>query len=99
MRRSATSRPAAGLLVAPLDCDLFLAVEVARGAMLTAWLVPSPAFAEIVGPSRAPFLGLHETGQQRLLDAVPPYAEQFAPQVLRRLVTLKRRDGADWALT
>ena len=33
------------------DLDLlFLAVDVARGAVLTAWLVPSTTFAEIVGP-------------------------------------------------
>jgi len=38
------------------DLDmLFVAVEVARGAVLTAWLVPSTSttFAEIVGPPRS----------------------------------------------
>jgi hypothetical protein len=79
------------------DLDmLFLAVEVARGAVLTAWLVPSTTFAEIVGPPNS--RGRHRFSASMKPDSKDRWSpfrltpEQLAPHVLKRLATLEGGD-------
>ena len=78
---------------------LFLAVDVARGAVLTAWLVPSPTFAKIVGPPNS--RGRHRFSASMKPDSKDRWLpfrltpEQLAPEVLRRFASLERRGVAD----
>lgn len=85
--RSQTFRPREDLDM------LFLAVDVERGAVLVAWLVPSPAFATIVGPAnsrgRHRFSASMKDGSKDRWTPFRLAPEQLAPQVLARLASLE----------
>jgi hypothetical protein len=76
------------------DLDiLFVAVDIARGAVLKAWLIPSADFAEVAGKpdarGRLHFVASMMEGSQdrwanRRLDA-----DQLAPAILARLKELE----------
>lgn len=75
------------------DLDmLFLAVDVERGTVLMAWLVPSLTFAEIVGPPNSQ--GRHRFAASMKPDSKDRWTpfrlspEQLAPAIMTRLRSL-----------
>ena len=75
------------------DLDLlFVAVDIERGALMMAWLVPSPDFAHIVGePNAKGRLRFNASMKPAAKDRWVKYrlsAEDLAPSVLQRLSEL-----------
>ncbi len=76
------------------DLDmLFLAVDVSRGAVLTAWLVPSLTFSQLVGSpnsrGRHRFAASMKEGSKDRWTAFRLNPDQLAPRVLARLDALE----------
>lgn len=75
------------------DLDmLFAAIDIARGAVMTAWLVPSPEYASVLGAA-------NKQGRHKFTASMKPTSrdrwvqyrlapEQLAPKVLDRLQEL-----------
>jgi hypothetical protein len=85
--RSQTFRPRADLDM------LFVAVDIARGAILRAWLIPSGDFAAVLGKpdtrGRLRFVAsMKENSQDRWVDRRFE-AQQLAPAILARLNQLE----------
>jgi hypothetical protein len=84
------------------DLDiLFVTVDVARGAVLKAWLIPSPEFAEVAGKpdarGRLRFAASMKEGSQDRWANRRLNADQLAPAILARLEELERAGSADEA--
>jgi len=85
--RSQTFRKRAGLDI------LFVAIDIERGAVLKAWLVPSADFAEVVGKpdtrGRLRFVASMKKGSQDRWAHQRLEADELAPAILARLKQLE----------